>query len=122
MATISKTPRKRGRPFKEETNAIAMEQAMLHARSKFAELVVPAMETLKSLLTDGSDKVKEGVAKYIITEAEKAHKEDLSRYEADQKEDEVEGPNLVDSATVASTSSIPLTTEIREYQMVENDD
>lgn len=116
MATAPIVKRRKGRPLKEESTAIAMEKAMLDMKSGFAKLVPKAVAALEGLLTTGSEKVKEGTAKFIIQEA----KEIQATYvmEDNDKEDETG-----DSISVSEPDDImPLTTEIREYKMAEGED
>lgn len=116
--------RNRGRPTKEEGTAIATEKAILDYRLKMALLLPTAVETLEGLMTSGTEKVKEGTAKFIINEA----KEVFSIYTAEDNEDNEAGGTVSASSENHSGSSeefknmMPLTTQIREYKMVEGDE
>ena len=116
--------RKRGRPRKEESTAIALEQAILNSRMKLAELTPKAFETLEGLLKSGTEKVKETTAKFIINEA----KEVYNIYIAEENEDNAVGGTTSANAEAhkgaseAFLNDIPLTTQIREYAKTGTDD
>ncbi|QYC52505.1 hypothetical protein [Salmonella phage SSBI34] len=124
MAKAEIVTRKRGRPSKEESTAIATEKAILEYRLKVAMLLPTAVDTLKGLLSSGSEKVKEGTAKFLINEA----KEVFNIYVAEDNQDsEAGGTVSANSQTHAGSSDefkniMPLTTEIREYKMAEGED
>lgn len=125
MAKAAIVTRKRGRPSKEESTAIATERAILEYRLRIAELLPDAISTLKTLLTSGTEKVKEGTAKFIVAEA----KETYALYiEEDNQDAEAGGTASANSETHnvdednEYVTQMPLTTQIREYKMVENDD
>ena len=124
MAKAEIVTRKRGRPTKEQATAIATEKAILEYRMNVAQLLPDAINTLKTLLTSGTEKVKEGTAKFIITEA----KEVFNIYTAEDNEDiEAGGTVSANSQTHAGASDemaemMPLTTQIREYKMAEGED
>lgn len=116
MANVPIVKRRRGRPHKEESVAIAMDKAILDMRSGIADLVPEAMKTLKSLLSSGTEKVKEGTAKFILQEA----KEIQASYIVEDNEREPETAEGLESAKKADV--MPLTTAIREYPKVSGDD
>ncbi len=62
MSKAAIVTRKRGRPSKEESTAIALEKAMLDLRGELARLTPKAITTLENLLTTGTEKVKETTA------------------------------------------------------------
>lgn len=124
MAEAKIVTRKRGRPSTEESTAIATEKAILKYRMEVAQLLPDAINTLKTLLTTGTEKVKEGTAKFIITEV----KEVYNIYTAEDNEDDAAGGTVsANSQTHAGSSDemaemMPLTTTIREYKMAEGED
>lgn len=103
--------RRRGRPPKEESTALALDRAMMEYREALAGLVKPSLDALKLLLTSptSSEKVKEGVAKYLL---EKAEALDVV-YKKQDDENEENKPSSVSS--VDDDEQMPLTTKIREY-------
>lgn len=124
MSKAAIVTRKRGRPSKEESTAIALEKAMLDLRGELARLTPKAIQTLENLLTTGTEKVKETTAKYILEQA----KEVNNLYtEEDNEDDAAGGTTSASSETHAGSSdemknAIPLTTQIREYKVVGEDD
>lgn len=116
--------RKRGRPSKEESTAIAMEKAMIALRGELARLTPAALKTLEGLLTTGTEKVKETTAKYILEQAKEVH----NLYtEEDNEDEQAGGTTSASSATHSGASSelksaMPLTTQIREYAMTGTDE
>ena len=124
MAKAEIVTRKRGRPSKEESTAIAIEKAILGTRSELARLTPKALLTLEKLLDTGTEKVKETTAKYILEQT----KEVYGLYIAEDNEDEAAGGiTSANSETHAGSSqemrdAIPLTTTIREYKMAEGED
>ena len=87
MTVKSTTKRRRGRPLKEESNAIKAEKAILDYKSGIIDLMEKARMTLENLLTgNSSDKVKEGVAKFIIEEGKTMYQEYLDEDEEDDKD------------------------------------
>lgn len=124
MTKAAIVTRKRGRPSKEESTAIAMEKAMIALRGELARLTPKALQTLEGLLTSGTEKVKETTAKYILEQAKEVH----NLYtEEDNEDDAAGGTASASSETHAGSSSeirkaIPLTTAIREYKMTGTDD
>lgn len=124
MTKAAIVSRKRGRPSKEESTAIALEKAMIALRGELARLTPKAIDTLEKLLTTGTEKVKETTAKYILEQA----KEVNNLYtEEDNSDDAAGGTTSASSETHAGSSediraAIPLTTQIREYKVVGEDD
>lgn len=116
---MAKTPlvkRRKGRPTVEESLAISLEKAILDMKSGITSLLPEAVKTLKTLLTSGTEKVKQQTAIYIIDEAKELH----NFYTAEDNDEEGQ---TGDGIKVVDTSAqMPLTTEIREYKMAENDD
>lgn len=117
MTKAAIVTRKRGRPSKEESTAIAMEKAMIALRGELARLTPKALNTLEGLLTSGTEKVKETTAKYILEQAKEVH----NLYtEEDNEDDAAGGTTSASSQTHAGASediksAIPLTKEIRKY-------
>lgn len=124
MTKAAIVTRKRGRPNKEESTAIAMEKAMISLRGELARLTPKALVTLENLLTTGTEKVKETTAKYILEQAKEVH----NLYTEEDNEDDAAGVTTSASPQTHAGSSneiknaIPLTTEIREYKMAEGED
>ena len=124
MTKAAIVTRKRGRPSREESTAIALEKAIISARGELARLTPKALQTLEGLLTSGTEKVKETTAKYILEQAKEVH----NLYTAEDNEDEAAGGTTsASSSTHAGTSdeikaAIPITKEIREYKMAEGED
>jgi len=120
MTKATIVTRKRGRPSKEESTAIAMEKAMISLRGELARLTPKALLTLEGLLSSGTEKVKETTAKYILEQAKEVHN---LYVEEDNQEDSDETPSFGGSAGQANLKSvIPLTTEIREYKITGTDE
>lgn len=71
MTIQQKPKRRRGRPLKEDSIAIAADKAIIDYKTGVVGLVPDALRVLQTLLqsTSASDKVREGVAKFIIEEA-----------------------------------------------------
>lgn len=119
MAKAPYVARKRGRPTAEEAAAIAAEKAMLSYKLDMIALLPDAVQTLKGLLQNGTEKVKEGTSKFIINET----KEIFGHYiEEENETDAAGGSTSASSETHAGQQSemrklIPLTTEIREYEL-----
>jgi hypothetical protein len=125
MAKAPIVKRKRGRPPKEDSTAIATERAILDYKLKIAMLLPDAVTTLQGLLTTGTEKVKQTTAIFIVNEA----KEVYSGYiEEDNETNAAGGTASASSETHADQQSaemrnlMPLTTEIREYKMAEGED
>lgn len=124
MSKAAIVTRKRGRPSKEESTAIALEKAMLDLRGELARLTPKAINTLEGLLTSGTEKVKETTAKYILEQA----KEVNNLYTEEDNEDDAAGGTTSASSETHTGSSdemrnaIPMTTKIREYKVVGEDD
>lgn len=55
MSKAAIVTRKRGRPSKEESTAIALEKAMINLRGELARLTPKAISTLEGLLTSGTE-------------------------------------------------------------------
>lgn len=68
MALPTKPKRRRGRPLKEESNAIAVEKAVMDGNTELIKLIPKAYEVLKNLLNNPAtkDNILAGVAKYVI--------------------------------------------------------
>lgn len=116
--------RKRGRPTREQATAIAIEKAIIDSRGELARLTPKALLTLEKLLDTGTEKVKETTAKYILEQAKEAH---ALYVEEDNEDIEAGGTVSANSETHSGSSSeirdaIPLTTQIREYKVVGEDD
>lgn len=124
MTKAAIVTRKRGRPSKEESTAIALEKAMIALRGELARLTPKALTTLEGLLTSGTEKVKETTAKYILEQAKEVH----NLYTEEDNEDEAAGGTTSAESTTHSGSSdelkmaMPLTTQIREYKLAEGED
>lgn len=124
MTKAAIVTRKRGRPSKEESTAIALEKAMIALRGELARLTPKALTTLEGLLTSGTEKVKETTAKYILEQAKEVH----NLYTEEDNEDEAAGGTTSAESTTHSGSSdelkavMPLTTKIREYKLAEGED
>lgn len=124
MTKPSIVTRKRGRPSREESTAIALEKAMIGLRGELARLTPQAISTLEGLLKSGTQKVKETTAKYILEQA----KEVNNLYTQEDNEDDAAGGTTSANSQTHSGSSngiknaIPLTTEIREYKLAEGED
>lgn len=108
MTVKSTTKRRAGRPLKEESNAIKAEKAILDYKSGIIDLMEEARNTLKALLTgNSSDKVKEGVAKFIIEEGKTMYQEYLA------EDEETDKANVSEAGKGApAPASRPFTTDI----------
>ena len=107
MAVKQPVKRRRGRPLKEESNAIAVEKAVLEGNSELIGMIPDAIKVLKSLLTTAStkDNIKESVAKYVL---EKGHKLNEKYNEEDADGDDKSTP----SSSEKESFSKPFTTDI----------
>lgn len=122
MAKAPIVKRKRGRPPKEDSTAIATEKAILDYKLKVAMLLPDAVATLQGLLTTGTEKVKQTTAIFIVNEAKEAY---AGYIEEDNDTNESGGTASASSTTYADqvskdmASMMPLTTEIRHYELPE---
>lgn len=107
MAIKAPIKRRRGRPLKEESNAIAVEKAILDGNTNMIALMPDAYKVIKDLLTAAGtkDNIRAAVAKYVIEKGE-----DLNiQYNA---EDEDEERERVTEVGENHTSKMPFTTDI----------
>lgn len=104
-----KAKRRRGRPLKEDSIVIAADKAMFDYKSGVVDLMPSALKTLESLLTNGTEKVKEGVAKFIIAEAKEVHE----NYLAQDDEIEETKPVSVDNQVEDEDDIIPISLDVR---------
>lgn len=116
MAKAPIVRRNKGRPTSEESAAIAMDIAMIKFNKGIADLVVPALDTLRTLLSSKSEKTQEQVAKFIIGEAKEAR----NAYIAEDNENEAAGGGVSASSDAHAgqidASAIPLSLEIAEFK------
>lgn len=109
VKSTTKSKRRPGRPLAEESNAIKAEKAIIDYKTGIIGLMGKARDTLEMLLTSNasSDKVKEGVAKFIIEEGKTMYQEYLDE-EEDPGKDNVSETGKKSDAPV----SRPFTTDI----------
>lgn len=110
MAQANQKPkRRRGRPLKEDSVAIAADKAMFDYKTGVIGLVPDALLTLQGLLTNGTEKVKEGVAKFIIAEAKEYHEV----YAQQDEEMDEPIPTIAEDHQDEEENYIPISLEVR---------
>lgn len=110
MAKSTTIKRGRGRPLKEESNAIAAEKAIIDYKSELIKIIPEAFKTLKDLMaTASSDKVKEGIAKFFLEEG----KDILKEYIEQDNENEAEATANVIDVDENKPTQKPFTTDIQ---------
>lgn len=105
-----KPKRRRGRPLKEDSVAIAADKAMFDYKSGIVGLVPDALKTLETLLTNGTEKVKEGVAKFIIAEAKEYHEIYVQQ---DEEIDDPKPSSVSNEDEEDSDDILPISLDIR---------
>lgn len=107
MAVKPPIKRRRGRPLKEESNAIAVEKAVLDGNTNMIALMPDAYKVIKDLLlaTGTKDNIRAAIAKFVIEKGE-----DLNlQYNA---EDEAEETERVSEVGTSASAQMPFTTDI----------
>lgn len=108
MAVKPPIKRRRGRPLKEESNAIAVEKALLDGNASMIALMPDAYKVLKDLLLAAGtkDNTRAAIAKYVIEKGE-----DLNiQYNAEDDAEETERVSEVGNESVDAPK--PFTTDI----------
>ncbi|QEQ94934.1 hypothetical protein pEaSNUABM56_00152 [Erwinia phage pEa_SNUABM_56] len=107
MAVKQPIKRRRGRPLKEESNAIAVEKAILDGNTTLIALIPDAYQVLKDLMvnTATKDNIRENIAKYVIEKGESLN----SQYNAEDEADETE---RVSETGKQPEAQMPFTTDI----------
>lgn len=89
MATkqqLTKRRRGKGRPLKEESNAIQLEKNILDLKTKMIAMIPDAHQVLKDLMMNSTtkDNIRENIARFVIEEG----KQMLSDYFDEENEDD----------------------------------
>lgn len=106
---LTKRRRGKGRPLKEESNAIQLEKNILDLKTNLIAMIPDAHKVLKDLMTSSTtkDNIRENIAKYVIEEG----KQMLSDY-FDEEEEDIVAPVEEDKPSGKPSSSKPFTTDI----------
>lgn len=114
MATkqgLTKRRRGKGRPLKEESNAIQLEKNILDLKMKMIAMIPDAQKVLSDLMMNPNtkDNIRENIAKFVIEEG----KQMLSDYFDEEDESEEVVGNVSDGVNKAEEESAkPFSTEI----------
>ncbi len=114
--TLTKRPRGKGRPLKEESNAIQLEKNILDLKTKMIALIPDAQKVLHDLMVskDTKDNIRENIARYIIEEG----KQMLSDYFDEENENSATTTNMDDGKQQAENKTLtkPFTTDIVPFK------
>ncbi|EFM7019262.1 hypothetical protein BAU67_001822 [Escherichia coli] len=107
MADTTKKRRRRGRPLKEESNAIQLEKNILDMKESFIAMVPEAHKVLRELMLDSKTKqnIRQSIAEYVLNKAEKMQEEYDDMFD--------EGEEEVPVAEAKPAPFLPFTTEIQ---------
>lgn len=91
---LTKRRRGKGRPLKEESNAMQLEKNILDLKMKMIAMIPDAQKVLSDLMMNPStkDNIRENIAKFVIEEG----KQMLSDYFDEENENEEETSNVDD--------------------------
>nr|DAU99226.1 MAG TPA: hypothetical protein [Caudoviricetes sp.] len=108
MADTTKKRRRRGRPLKEESNAIQLEKNILDMKESFIAMVPEAHKVLRELMLDPKTKqnIRQSIAEYVLDKA------DRMQEEYDEMFGEEEEEVVVEEAEKPAPF-MPFTTEIQ---------
>lgn len=117
MAVKQPVKRRRGRPLKEESNAIAVEKAILDGNTTLIALIPDAIQVLKDLMTTSTtkDNIRENIAKYVIEKGEALN----AQYNAEDDADETEKVSVVSEKSESEGLTKPFTTDIIPFKTAE---
>lgn len=107
MAVKQPIKRRRGRPLKEESNAIAVEKAVLDGNTNLIALMPDAYRVIKDLLLTAAtkDNIRAAIAKFVIEKGEELN----LQYNA---EDEAEDSERASETGSKTGAQMPFTTDI----------
>ncbi|AKJ73438.1 hypothetical protein SP19_188 [Salmonella phage 19] len=90
---LTKRRRGKGRPLKEESNAIQLEKNLLDLKTKMIAMIPDAHLVLRDLMmsTDTKDNIRENIARFVIEKGE----EMMSDYFDEENESEEETKTLM---------------------------
>jgi len=110
MAVKPPIKRRRGRPLKEESNAIAVEKAVLDGNTNMIALMPDAYRVIKDLLmaTGTKDNIRAAIAKYVIEKGEELN----IQYNAEDDAEENERVAETGKASENEKAVMPFTTDI----------
>lgn len=121
MATkqqLTKRRRGKGRPLKEESNAIQLEKNILELKTKMIAMIPDAHQVLHDLMMnkDTKDNIRENIAKFVIEEG----KQMLSDYFDEEAADDDVG-NVEDGIKKSESPVLtkPFTTDIIPFKQAE---
>ncbi|WP_105492270.1 hypothetical protein [Escherichia coli] len=107
MAEQVKKRRRRGRPLKEESNAIQLEKNILDMKESFIAMVPEAHKVLRELMLDSKTKqnIRQSIAEYVLNKAEKMQEEYDDMFD--------EGDDVIEVEEAKPAPYLPFTTEIQ---------
>lgn len=108
---LTKRRRGKGRPLKEESNAIQLEKNILDLKTNMIAMIPDAHKVLKDLMTSATtkDNIRENIARFVIEKGEQM----LSDY-FDEENEEAETTNVDDKKF--TPMSKPFTTDIVQFK------
>lgn len=108
---LTKRRRGKGRPLKEESNAIQLEKNILDLKTNMIAMIPDAHKVLKDLMTSATtkDNIRENIARFVIEKGEQM----LSDY-FDEEDEEAETTNVDDNKP--TPMSKPFTTDIVQFK------
>lgn len=108
---LTKRRRGKGRPLKEESNAIQLEKNILDLKTNMIAMIPDAHKVLKDLMTSATtkDNIRENIARFVIEKGEQM----LSDY-FDEENEEAETTNVDDKKS--PPMSKPFTTDIVQFK------
>lgn len=108
---LTKRRRGKGRPLKEESNAIQLEKNILDLKTNMIAMIPDAHKVLKDLMTSSTtkDNIRENIARFVIEKGEQM----LSDY-FDEENEEAESTNVDDNKS--TPMSKPFTTDIVQFK------
>lgn len=113
---LTKRRRGKGRPLKEESNAIQLEKNILDLKTKMIAMIPDAHQVLRDLMmsVDTKDNIRENIARFVIEEG----KQMLSDYFDEENENEEETKNVDDGSKKPEEkpASKPFTTDIVPFK------
>lgn len=110
MAVKQPIKRRRGRPLKEESNAIAVEKAVLDGNTNMIALMPDAYRVIKDLLlaTGTRDNIRAAIAKYVIEKGEELN----IQYNVEDEAEEIEKVSDNSGKNDSGGFTKPFTTDI----------
>lgn len=107
---LTKRRRGKGRPLKEESNAIQLEKNILDLKMKMIAMIPDAQKVLNDLMMNPStkDNIRENIAKFVIEKGEMM----LSDYFDEENESEEETNNVSDGNNSTDDAPKPFSTDI----------